>query len=105
MNQVTLHQYNKSGIQSVLSHLEKRQPCELEINGWRAVAAYKMLNHFANLENKKGGFLSATCSFFYGLPMPSLGLIAINSRLQRFSMSINRNENATRITLRPKQPA
>lgn len=101
MNQVALYQYNKTGIQSVLSHLEKRQPCELEINGWRSVAAYKMLNHFANLENKKGGFLSAISAFFYGLPMPSLGLIAINSRLHRCSMSINRNENATRIILRP----
>lgn len=101
MNQVILYQYNKIGIQSVLNHLENRQPCDLELNGWRGIAAYKMLNHFANLENKNGGFVAAISAFFYGLPMPSLGLIAINSRLHRYSMSINRNENITHITLRP----
>lgn len=98
MAKTNSYNYTGNDIDSIIKNMEEGQDSILTVAGWRAVVAYNFLSAFASFENNVGIGSGITCAF-YGFLMPSLGLLAGKSRVLRYSITVNREEDVTTISL------
>lgn len=93
--------YSWKELETARKEMEIRQPFEIRVSGWRAGPAYSMFKHFAAVENRTGRFGSAFISSLLGFLLPGLALIASQSRLSGYAITVRLYEKDAYITLQP----
>jgi hypothetical protein len=100
---MNVYTYSWKELETARKEMESRQPFEIRVSGWRAGPAYSLFKHFAAVEKGTGRFGSALIASSFGFLLPGLSLIASQSRLSGYGITVERHEKETLITLRPAE--
>lgn len=98
---MNIYDYGWKELDAARKEMEIGQPFVINVHGWRSGPAYRLMKHFAAVENRNGGFGSALISSFFGFLLPGLALISAQSRLSGYALTFTRDAKGTHITLHP----